>query len=207
MQILGYGEDALTLWALQNKLPEILERLDDASDPATCRAFFRPSFGRRGGDERSEFGEFDFILLAAEYLYLGESKWDGSSEVIVDGKLELRAEQLLRHDLFKFYVREWAFGHYLDWQEFEHQAEPKLTQVGITKPIARAGSKLARNLAAILAVIRKQYATLPAIKNVLLYLHAGGAVSRLPHAAGRDFTVVPIDYSDDVSGSFIQLSL
>jgi hypothetical protein len=207
MQILGYGEDALTLWALQNKLPKILEQLADASNSATCQAFFRPSFGRRGGDERSEFGEFDFILLADKSLYLCESKWEGSSEGIIDGKLQLRAEQILRHDLFKFYVTEWAFGQYLDWLEFERQATLKLKQIGITKPIARSGSKLAKNIATILGVIRHQYVVMPTIKNVLLYLHAGREASRLPQTAGRDFTVVSIDYSDNAGGNFIQLSL
>ena len=40
MQILGYGEDALTLWALQNKLKQILEFLDDPSDQPGCKIFF-----------------------------------------------------------------------------------------------------------------------------------------------------------------------
>ncbi len=63
MQILGYGEDALTLWALQNKLMEILKFLDDSSDQPECKIFFRPSFGRRGGAGSSQFGEFDLRLL------------------------------------------------------------------------------------------------------------------------------------------------
>ena len=49
MKVLGYGEDALTLWALQNRLIQILDFLDDPSGPPECKVFFRPSFGRRGG--------------------------------------------------------------------------------------------------------------------------------------------------------------
>ena len=74
MQILGYGEDALTLWAMKNKLDVILEALNDSSDPSTCQVFFRPSFGRSGGDKSPQFGEFDFIILSQNGLYLGESK-------------------------------------------------------------------------------------------------------------------------------------
>jgi hypothetical protein len=57
----GYGEDALTLWALTNKLPTILEKLRDNSAPSECEVLFRPSFGRRGGEINAQFGEFDFI--------------------------------------------------------------------------------------------------------------------------------------------------
>lgn len=110
MEILGYGEDALTLWSLKNKLDYILASFGDSSDVSKCRAFFRPSFGRSGGNKSSQFGEFDFIILAKQHLYLGESKWDKSPEKIVNGQMDLRSEQLLRHRLFKLYVEEWAFG-------------------------------------------------------------------------------------------------
>jgi hypothetical protein len=125
MEILAYGEDALTLWALKNKLEYILQELGDSPNSSKRLAFFRPSFGRRGGKNSSQFGEFDFILLTANYIYLGESKWDNSSEKIIDGKLELRDEQLLRHKLFKFYIDEWAFGPYKDnqWQIFVEEAK------------------------------------------------------------------------------------
>jgi hypothetical protein len=61
MDILAYGEDALTLWALTQKLPAILDALSDHSDPNKCRVLFRPSFGRSGGEHSSQFGEFDFM--------------------------------------------------------------------------------------------------------------------------------------------------
>jgi len=126
MQILTYGEDALTLWALQNKLPFILQALNDSSAPSQCKGFFRPSFGRSGGVTSSQFGEFDFILLAEHCIYLGESKWDKSSERIVDSVLTLRGEQLLRHEIFMFYIEEWAFGNCINWHEFMTSAQPGL---------------------------------------------------------------------------------
>jgi hypothetical protein len=82
MLVYTYGEDALTLWAIQNRLGELLRKLRDVSDPASCEVFFRPSFGRRGAAHSSQFGEFDFIILANRHLYLGESKWDESTEQV-----------------------------------------------------------------------------------------------------------------------------
>ena len=81
MEIIGYGEDALTLWAMKKRLDFILDKLNDPTDPDNCKVFFRPSFGRRGGPKSSEFGEFDFILLSIKRVYLGESKWERSSEL------------------------------------------------------------------------------------------------------------------------------
>jgi hypothetical protein len=205
MEILAYGEDALTLWAMTNKLSAILQTLKDSSHLSRCQIFFRPSFGRSGGKSRSQFGEFDFVLLAAQNLYLGESKWQRSSEKIQDGILALRDEQLLRHTLFKFYVEEWAFGNYSSWREFESKAQPKLRQIGIAKPIASERSLLAANLQTVLRVIKKHYADLPVVKNVLLFLHNGMSIGGIPQKAGRDFEVVPVDYSEAAFENLIRL--
>ena len=59
MKLLGYGEDALTLWVLRHRLDKLLDSIDDKSDPEGCVAYFRPSFGRSGGPNSSQFGEFD----------------------------------------------------------------------------------------------------------------------------------------------------
>ena len=63
MKILGYGEDFLTFWAVSRKLAEILSQLNDDANPEDCEVFYRPSFGRRAGKNRSEFGEFDAIII------------------------------------------------------------------------------------------------------------------------------------------------
>ena len=76
MELLGYGEDGLTLWAIKNRLDTILDKLKDDSDPNNCLVYYRPSFGRRGGLKSAQFGEFDFILLSEHGIYLVESKWD-----------------------------------------------------------------------------------------------------------------------------------
>ena len=207
MEILGYGEDALTIWAIKNRLSSILQTLKDSSTIPMCKVFFRPSFGRSGGENSSQFGEFDFIILSEQFLYLGESKWDRSSEQIRDGVLELRSEQMLRHDLFRFYVEEWGFGNYKSWSDFEREGKMKLEEKGIMKPLAPSGSLLASNLETVLRIIRKHYIAIPCIHNVLLYLHCKTDVNLLPRKAGKDFTVIAIDYSEDSFDNFINLKL
>jgi hypothetical protein len=112
MQVIGYGEDALTLWAIANKLDVILDRLGDDSEPSACKVFYRPSFGRHGGESSAQFGEFDFIILGRHCLYLGESKWDRSPKGKENGVLKLRTEKTRRHEVFRFYIDHWAYGEH-----------------------------------------------------------------------------------------------
>lgn len=205
MEILGYGEDALTLWAITNRLPMILQALKDTSTVSRCRTVFRPSFGRKGGERSAQFGEFDFILLAERCLYLGERKWDRSSEDVQEGVLQLREQQRRRHDVFKFYVEEWAFGSYSNWRDFAREGRAKLRLRHIEKPIAPEGSLLASNLQTLLGVVKSHYATVPDVKNVLLYFYTGANASQLPTKAGKDFAVVPLDYSEVVLDGFVRI--
>ena len=207
MQILGYGEDALTLWAIQNKLDVILQTLNDSSDPSMCQVFYRPSFGRSGGPGSPQFGEFDFIVLSKNRLYLGESKWDRSSEKLRDGVIELRPEQTLRHELFRFYVEEWAFGSYASWGEFTDAGQVKLQLRGIAKPLAPENSLLAANLQTVLGVIKRHYVSRPEIEDVLLYLHEGATAEQLPQAANPGFKLVLVDYSEGTFGNFVKIGL
>ena len=205
MEILAYGEDALTLWALKKKLEHVLQELKESSTPSQCQAFFRPSFGRRGGENSAQFGEFDFILLTKNCIYLGESKWDNSSEKIIDGKLDLREEQLLRHDLFTFYIVEWFSGNYSKWKDFQNIAEVKIQHEKYSKPIAPANSLLAKNIQNTLELIKNRYSNLPEIKNLLLYFHDNLSKEQLPYKAGKNFEVVSIDYSKGRIGNYIKL--
>jgi hypothetical protein len=207
MKILGYGEDALTLWAIRNELGQILSALGDSSSPSECKVFLRPSFGRRGGENSSQFGEFDFIILSGQYVHLGESKWDRSPELSDSGSLELRNVQILRHKVFAFYVREWAYGQYSSWDEFVFHASTKLASEGISKPLAPPGSLLASNLMTVLGIIRDHFPKEPLITNVLLYLYDRSKSQPLPDRASGDFTVVPIDYSRDTVDSLICIEL
>lgn len=206
MKLYGYGEDALTLWAIHNKLHFILASLADPSEPLNCQTFFRPSFGRRGGENRSEFGEFDFVILSEHTLYLGESKWSQSSEKVENRQLILRQEQKLRHKLFQFYVEQWAFGHYQSWNEFCLGAVPHLQQLGIKKPLAPQGSLLAQNLQTILSVIKQHFTSMPQMQNLLLYFHKDMENRQLPTSAGQDFRLVHLNYSPISQDHFVVLT-
>jgi hypothetical protein len=212
MRMLGYGEDSLTLWALQNKLDAILQAPDNASCAQDCTVFYRPSFGRSGGNTSPQFGEFDFIILANTYLYLGESKWARVAKKSDYPTVKLAEWQITRHRLFDFYVKFWASGNYATWEEFSAKASVELRKCGIKKPVAPAGSLLAENLQAILEMIQGHYSSPPETKNVLLYLHRGVSQEKLPQSVNgnaddgdADFVVVPIDYSEVSVANFIPL--
>jgi hypothetical protein len=203
MRLYGYGEDALTLWALTEKLGTILGKLGDDTDPASCVVFYRPSFGRRGGENSSQFGEFDFTILSQERLYLGESKWDGSPLKVEDGVLKLEGNQTRRHEIFKAYVRHWAFGEYRDWEVFRQEAEPL-----IGRPIPGKNSRLASNLRTILAAIGEYYASEPSTLDVLLYFHHGDEAGQILEEAPGDFKLVRLDYSEaGMEGKYIIIEL
>ena len=112
-------------------------------------------------------------MLTDIAIYLGESKWQRSSERIRNGVLRLRKEQIIRHAMFKFYVEEWVFAHYDSWQSFRTLALPKLLAKGSAKLIPSADRQLAKNLQIILDLIKQRYAVLPTIRNVLLFLQEG----------------------------------
>ena len=101
--IFGYGEDAITHWALTHELGRVMNQLGDASETDDCYIFYRPSFGR-GGKSKSLFGEFDAIMVTPLCTYLIESKWSGSRELITG---DLSHGQKLRHRVVEWIARNW----------------------------------------------------------------------------------------------------
>jgi hypothetical protein len=207
MKLYGYGEDVLTLWALTSKLDVILSKLDNSTPSSLCTVFFRPSFGRRGGPRSSQFGEFDFILLARERLYLGESKWDRSSEEIREGILQLREKQRQRHEVFKCYVEEWTCRPHTSWVEFAARVRSKLQQHGVDKPVAPAGSRLAENLQTVLGIIEDHYPSVPELRDVLLYLYDASTSEPLSEGAWGGFAQVSVDYYNHIAGRFVGMEV
>jgi hypothetical protein len=177
-KIFGYGEDALTLWLLKNKPEQILTRFSDKTEPSDCLAFYRPSFGRRGGPDSAEFGEFDAILASKENVYLIESKWDNHRQN-TKTELMLRPEQTERHEVFRWYLSNWNSG-----KEFIEG-----------KKIAPENSLLAMNLQHVLIQLRQccPNSTNPDhVRNVVLYFH--GSKSRPPQNVPEGFTLVAVEY-------------
>lgn len=207
MKLIAYGEDALTLWALTSKLSVILTAANDTTSVEECVVFYRPSFGRRGGSNRSEFGEFDFILLTNQTIYLGESKWNRSSEKKNGGKILLRAEQRLRHKLFAFYIHEWAFGRFADWNDFSSTTFQVLGENEITKPVPSSDSLLAQNIQTVMREIKEHFSSQPKIINLLLYFYDSGQSGALEDLQCEDFRVQSINYQSVKFGQHIQINI
>jgi len=201
-EILGYGEDAFTLWALKRCLFEILKNLNDKSKPSDCLIFFRPSFGRGGGKGRAEFGEFDAIVASAQNIYLIESKWD---------KIALKNEQLLRHKIFSWYLRNWDAQRYgNNWRVFENEFQRNFAEEFPRRKIAPVGSRLAKDLEFVLNRLQEHCKRFSCEhrepRNVLLYFYGNKSAGEKKVAAeDLNFEVVPIDYSKYTSNNFITL--
>lgn len=184
-KILGYGEDALTLWLLKNQPTEILKQFNDKTEPSDCLVFYRPSFGRRGGPSSAQFGEFDAILASKENVYLIESKWD-NHRPNTKTELGLRPEQTVRHEVFRWYL-----SNLNSEKEFIEG-----------KKIAPANSLLSMNLEYVLSQIRQccpNSAKPDHVKNVLLYFH--GPKSSPPQNIPEGFTIVAVEYE----GNYVSL--
>ncbi len=153
MTILGYGEDALTLHAVVNGLPDIFARLGDDTDAARALVFYRPSFGRRGAPPDrppgSQFGEFDAIIGTARAVYLVEAKRSASGEV-TGSDLQLRPEQIRRHLAFRAYFEEWRQERPSDWTSFATRMRAVFHSRGLRLDAPAAGTTLAKNIAYVL---------------------------------------------------------
>lgn len=211
MRLLGYGEDFLTLWAINNRLKTILEEIEDISDPEKCTIFFRPSFGRSGGELSSQFGGFDFIIITTKGAYLGESKWDNSSE-LKESSINLRDEQLLRHKLFLEYINTWLETKPQSWEDFSSNLSLKLKGINLKKNIAPLGSLLQQNIQYILKTITNSFNSCKdfKFKNVLLFLYNKNYNQSLPTKVNSKdlyFNLVCLDYSENMDDKFIDLKL
>ena len=191
--ILGYGEDALTLWLLKNKPEQILKHFNDKTEPSDCLAFYRPSFGRSGGPGSAEFGEFDAILASRENVYLIESKW-GNHRPNNHTELMLSPEQTERHEVFRWYLSSWSQKYSNDWEAF---TKDKGAEFFSGKKIAPPNSLLAMNLQQLLSQLHgncPNSASEDNIKNVLLFFH--GSKSKPPNKIPVGFKIVPVQYDE-----------
>ena len=198
MKIYGYGEDALTLWALKNKLDEIIPK-DEITK--INKIFYRPSFGR-GGKGKSNFGEMDFIILTLETIYLGESKWDklGKSKA---KHINLLDNQILRHKIMAKYIELWEPSN--GWESLKTKNSDFMKEFDKEVPDEEKG--LACNLLTLLREIgsRKN------ICNILLYFHNGNnqLIDSKYTKSGVDFLIRNIDYSqaEEAKKNLIQLEI
>lgn len=200
-KIFGYGEDTLTLWLLKNHPNEILKRFNDKTQPSDCLAFYRPSFGRSGGQGSAEFGEFDGMLASKENVYLIESKWDNHRQTN-QFELMLRPEQTARHEVFRWYLNHWSNKYSNDWTSF---AGEKGLSFPSSKKIAPEGSLLAMNLQHILKQLHEHCPNCSNenhVKNVLLFFHSGKSYP--PTKTSDGFEIVPVKY--DKNSNYVTLN-
>jgi hypothetical protein len=203
-KILGYGEDAFTLWGLKRHTSKILNRFQDKTAPSKCLTFYRPSFGRRSRKGNSVFGEFDAIIVSPRNIYLIESKWDNLAENRKN-EIKLGKEQRLRHEIFSWYLTHWNKKYSGHWERFRENHKGKFKFQ--TKTIPLKGSLLATNLEFILAMALKHCKAISPknVKNVLLFFHDGKRPKKLSKIS-KTFKVVTIDYGKKTKGNFINLS-
>lgn len=204
--IFGYGEDALTFWALKDRLTDILKALKDQNAPSDCLVFFRPSFGRRGGTGTAEFGEFDAILVTSKSVYLVESKWDGLTRWDEGARILLGDAQKLRHQVFSWYLMHWDAKYSSDWRSFTRDYNTEF-QSRFDKKLARAGRLLAQNLEIILMRINEHCGKLKPenVKNVILFFYNKERKSSPPSKVPENFSLVSLDYSQVIEGHFVVL--
>jgi hypothetical protein len=206
--IFGYGEDALTYWAITIKLEEILQSLGDKSLPADATVIYRPSFGRRGSvghdpkTERlsAEFGEFDAILGTKQAIYLVESKWDSSSETR-DSFITLKDAQERRHKIMRWYIETWRVRRPNYWMEFVAQQETAFQTQFLGNKMAPVNSRLAQNLEFILRRLSECGAN---VQDVLLFF--GQASSSKPLGVKPEyFNLIMLEYQTLLPSGYFQI--
>jgi hypothetical protein len=203
LKIIGYGEDALTLWALKQRISRILEKFQDKTPISECLIFYRPSFGRHSKANSSVFGEFDAIISSKENIYLIESKWDNLTEFHND-EFILREEQTLRHRVFLWYLTHWNKKFLGNWQAFINECQNDF-QIE-NKTIAPKDSLLSRNLEFILNKIQERCESISEsnIKNVLLFFFNAES-SKPPTKTNDSFRLIPIKYHEETNSNFVAL--
>ena len=160
--IIGYGEDFLTFWAITKKIDEFKVQLDEVTNTQDWKVIYRPSFGRAGGIDSAQFGEFDSIIITPKKGYLIESKWDRSS--IPNGVLKLNDIQLLRHEILTWYHNNWKGEN---WDSFVESNRVQFSNTFEGKLIAPTGSLLSKNLQTILSLLHE----VKQLEDVLLFLY------------------------------------
>jgi|TARA_Y100000294_G_scaffold173607_1_gene190088 hypothetical protein len=205
LKILGYGEDAFTLRVIQEHDSEILELLEKDSSSVNSLAFFRPSFGRSGGKNSSQFGEFDLIIATSNNVYLIESKWDNFKNNDND-VMELKSEQILRHKIFSWYYVNWSAHQYKIWNDFVEQKADMFSKLFSNKLIAQPETLLAQNLETVLVKLREYCTKYNSPINVLLFFHGAQSQKVKRVKSGRlKFEVINIDYSKFTENNFTSL--
>ena len=201
-EILGYGEDSLTMWMLKHHISKILDE-DDKTHVSNCLVFYRPSFGRSGGSDSPEFGEFDAIVASFKKVYLIESKWDnlsGSNR----NREPLKHVQRLRHRVFSWYLTNWNKGYLNDWQRFLNEKRRDFEKSFKDEKVIAEKGLLIENLQLVLSMLLghcREFNGEQSIRNALLFFyHKSSPLSM----KSKGFKMVNFPYSP-FAGAFIKI--
>jgi len=164
--------------------------------------FYRPSFGRHAKENASVFGEFDAIIASPQNIYLVESKWDNLVESKKD-ELVIRREQLMRHQIFTWYLTHWKKKYSNKWADFIEEQQSTFNFGA--KTTAQPGKLLSANLEFVLDRLLDHCGTITKekIKNILLYFYKD--TPEPSFRVDRNFKLIPINYGEETSGNFIRL--
>lgn len=196
----AYGEDGITLWALQNKLDQILLLLGDSTIKEDCMVLYQPSFG----SGITGIGKFDFILLTEQKLFLGESKWINSRNRSKN-EFPLDQSQLKRHKAFKIYMNVWLENQTRSWTELKSILKPLLQEIDIFI-IPDEGTKLQENLLSVLRIIKTHFGNnYYDIEDVLLFFKEEGYSKKTPSKSKDGFDLIIMDYPKSSYNHFIEL--
>jgi hypothetical protein len=206
IMLYGYGEDALTLKMLTDNIWELLQLLGEPEniELQDVVRYYRPSFGRRSGSGRSEFGEFDFILFTPRKIYLGESKWDGGQS-----RIELEPRQINRHKVMREYFNELWDSDSVDWERFRKYISKNDQLRRLNKSFPRPGTILYHTLTSVLEdafdFYKKTHKRIPKICDVLLYFYDSTRNPSVTITVPDEFCLVSIDRSKMSRGTLITL--
>ena len=209
-RFLSYGEDPLTFWALRFRLDEILRQLGDPAALDQVLVIYRPSFGRQGKPKvldpnsvaRAEFGEFDAIIGTPTCVYLVESKWSSSGEVKGE-LLDLRPEQVHRHQVFRWYLETWRTQPPASWDDFFAKYSGRFQKTFPGNKLAPPESKLAENLQFVLTELTRHGRL---IRDVLLFISLPGLGSPLRVEKER-FSLVSLQFEPLTRTGYFEMTL
>lgn len=206
--IKNYSKDALTFWAITSKLGEIFRTLDDKNLPADAIVIYRPSFGQLGSigpvakkeQLSAEFGECNAILGTQQAIYLVESKWDTSPETR-DDLIKLKALQIRRHKIMRWYIETWRVNQPKDWITFVAQNEIAFQTQFPGQKMVPVDSRLAQKLEFVMRILSECGSH---VHDVVLLI--GQASSSKPIVEKSDsFSLVILEYQPLVSAGYFQI--
>jgi hypothetical protein len=125
-EILGYGEDSLTLFFLRNRWKEFTEELRAQVKHAPdlnkkSKIFYRLSLGRGA----KGIGELDAVIVVPGAALLLESKWDNNLERNIS-KIRMDAEQWQRDMVMRELILKESGKGWNSWKrKFEKKYRPR----------------------------------------------------------------------------------